>query len=205
MFLLSFQIPTKGKYATSAYIHQFMVLFILYMVIFGSFICIAVNCGPLSHPPKGRVTTSGYSVGSTATYSCEVGYTLEGGKKRECLATGEWSGKEPVCTGKYTYPRVIQFQSSTVDSPMGIGKFNATRSSSVLSSLLPLLHAVIDCGILDPPTNGAVQITGTAFGDKAVYSCNSGYFLRGQNNRECQSGGEWSGEEPVCERKQFLF
>ena len=86
------------------------------MVIFGSFICIAVNCAPLGHPPKGRVTTSGYSVGSTATYSCEVGYTLEGGNERECLVTGEWSGKEPVCTGKHTYPRVIQLQSSTVDS-----------------------------------------------------------------------------------------
>ena len=86
-----------------------LLLFILFRVIFGSFI--AVNCGPLSHPPKGRVTTSGYSVGSTATYSCVVGYTLEGESERECLATGEWSGKEPVCTGKHIFPKVIQLQS----------------------------------------------------------------------------------------------
>ena len=78
-----------------------LLYIVLYTVIFGSFTCIAVSCGRLGHPPKGRVTTSGYSVGSTAVYSCEVGYALEGESERECLVTGEWSGNEPVCTGEH--------------------------------------------------------------------------------------------------------
>lgn len=63
---------------------------------------LAVDCGPLDYPPKGRVSLSGTTVGSTATYSCERGYVLVGERKRECLVTGEWSVKEPVCTGKGT-------------------------------------------------------------------------------------------------------
>ena len=108
------------------YIYIYIII-LLYTVIFGSFTCIAVSCGHLGHPPKGRVTTSGYSVGSTATYSCEVGYALEGESERECLVTGEWSGNEPVCTGEHI--SVVQLCDS-YSNTTGY-KFNASTTSSL--------------------------------------------------------------------------
>ena len=59
-----------------------------------------VDCGPLDYPEKGEVSLSGTTVGSVATYSCEAGYALDGGIKRECLASGIWSGTAPTCISK---------------------------------------------------------------------------------------------------------
>ena len=35
-------------------------------------------------------------------------------------------------------------------------------------------------------------------GDRAIYSCNSGYKLVGQSTRTCQNNGKWSGDAPTC-------
>ena len=37
-----------------------------------------------------------------------------------------------------------------------------------------------------------------------VYKCDEGYSLIGPSTRICQSNGEWSGEEPFCERKHAV-
>ena len=34
----------------------------------------------------------------TARYSCDFGYTLEGGDSRFCQIDGKWSGSPPHCT-----------------------------------------------------------------------------------------------------------
>ena len=36
--------------------------------------------------------------------------------------------------------------------------------------------------------------------DEALYTCDSGFTLIGNNRRVCQANGTWSGQEPVCER-----
>ena len=60
----------------------------------------------------------------------------------------------------------------------------------------------MDCGSLPDIPNGQVRfIPDTKFGSSAVYSCDSGHILVGNSKRTCQANGEWSGEEPVCERK----
>ena len=59
-----------------------------------------IDCGPLGDPPNGEVSVSSKTVNSTATYSCNTGYTLTGNDMRTCLETGLWSGSEPMCTGK---------------------------------------------------------------------------------------------------------
>ena len=37
------------------------------------------------------------SYNSTATYSCEDGYSLAGVSVRSCLSSGNWSGDPPHC------------------------------------------------------------------------------------------------------------
>ena len=64
--------------------------------------------------------------------------------------------------------------------------------------------AAVDCGDLDDPDNGRVDLSGTTFGSKAVYSCDRGYFLVGDSKRVCQANGEWSGDAPVCKRKSSV-
>ena len=57
----------------------------------------------------------------------------------------------------------------------------------------------VDCGTLTDPASGRVNHTaGTAFGQTATYSCNTGYNLVGSSTRTCQAIGLWSGSAPTC-------
>ena len=59
-----------------------------------------VNCGLLTDPTNGQVdTSSGTTFGSTATYTCDTGYTLSGSQSRTCRADGNWTSTEPLCRG----------------------------------------------------------------------------------------------------------
>lgn len=60
---------------------------------------------------------------------------------------------------------------------------------------------MIDCGELENPANGSVSFPGTTLGSQATYSCDVDFELTGNETRECLSNCEWSGTEPVCERK----
>ena len=48
----------------------------------------------------GQRTGTGLTVGSTVTYSCKAGYTLNGSSTITCKANGQWSGKAPECNRK---------------------------------------------------------------------------------------------------------
>ena len=62
-----------------------------------------VDCGSLGNPGNGEVSvSSGTTYNSTATYSCNAGYTLTGDDVTTCQTSGVWSGSEPTCTGKDT-------------------------------------------------------------------------------------------------------
>lgn len=59
---------------------------------------------------------------------------------------------------------------------------------------------VFDCGSLDDPEKGRVQLNATTLGSVATYICFPGYRLKGTATRMCTLAG-WSGSEPSCERK----
>ncbi len=60
----------------------------------------AVVCPSLSNPANGIVDLSqGTSLNAVATYSCNVGYRLEGTGQRTCGSEGGWSDTQPVCEG----------------------------------------------------------------------------------------------------------
>ena len=58
-----------------------------------------VDCGNLTDPTNGQVSTGRTTFGQTATYSCDPGYNLVGGTQRTCQVTGVWSGSVPTCQG----------------------------------------------------------------------------------------------------------
>ena len=60
------------------------------------------------------------------------------------------------------------------------------------------LTFTVQCSTLPDPSNGRVNQQGNRPGDRASYTCNSGYELVGQSTRTCQNNGEWSGDAPTC-------
>lgn len=60
------------------------------------------DCGPLTQPVNGMVTTTdgATTYNSMATYTCVTGYNLNGNAMRTCVAGGVWSGSDPTCISK---------------------------------------------------------------------------------------------------------
>ncbi len=58
----------------------------------------------------------------------------------------------------------------------------------------------MSCGFLQSPENGRlILLDGTSVGSVARYECNPGFVLSGSAARSCESDGNWSGVEPICE------
>lgn len=58
-----------------------------------------------------------------------------------------------------------------------------------------------NCPHLTIPHGRVVQVN--TIGDSAIYECNKGYSLYGNNVRQCQNDGKWSGVNPGCSSKSF--
>ena len=59
---------------------------------------------------------------------------------------------------------------------------------------------VFDCGSTDiqRPVNGNVNLTEkTTIGSQAIFSCDAGFVMIGEETRTCQLTG-WSGSNPIC-------
>ncbi len=60
-----------------------------------------VSCGSLNNPANGQVSTIDNVYQSTASYTCDTGYTLNGNHTtRICQDNGQWSGSIPNCSRK---------------------------------------------------------------------------------------------------------
>ena len=68
---------------------------------------------------------------------------------------------------------------------------------------------VVTCPDLDKPAKGIISYIGGSINNStvnttAIYSCNSGYSLKGEENRICEVDGDWSGTAPTCVGKCLL-
>ena len=147
------------------------------------------------------MSVSGTIVNSTATYSCNTGYTLTGDDMRTCMETGLWSGSEPICTGKmyacvkFTFTCVgkmyVRSQCLLIHEP-------GSPCTMCINTFIFHFASEIDCGPLGDPANGAVSLSSIMINSVATYSCNTGYTLTGDDMRTCLETGVWSGSEPMC-------
>ncbi len=78
-------------------------------------------------------------------------------------------------------------------------------TKSMHSLMLHAMHAGIQCEELPPVGNGSISYhIGTSFlGTIAMYKCEDGFFLDGDDERNCITGEAgsrtvWTGQEPQC-------
>ena len=177
-------------------------------------ICRIIRCGGLSNPSNGQVRITNDVPGSTATYTCNSGYTLVGGETRTCQNDGTWSGSAPTCTrvvcsnlpspanGQVSFSSGLAVGSrATYTCSSGyvlVGEESRTcQSDGNWSGRAPICR-IVRCGGLSNPSNGRVSISTDTPGGIATYSCNSGYELVGTERRTCQNDGQWSDRAPTC-------
>ena len=132
-------------------------------------------------------------VSTVATYTCDPGYTLNGGTTRTCGSGERWSGSDPTCKGwwQYVYNRVT------------------VLSKQINSCFLLYIYTVIMCPPLPTITNGTISYSPDVTSDYdlgtiATYTCEAGFYLEGNEVRVCMDDdgmdviGLWSGQEPSC-------
>ena len=66
-----------------------------------------IDCPPLEDPVRGEVTFTTLTVDSTANYTCQAGYVINGASTRVCQSGGTWSGEEPMCNSELRLDREI--------------------------------------------------------------------------------------------------
>ena len=175
--------------------------------------CAIVDCGQLDHITNGQITQPTTTYGSSATYSCNIGYRLNGPATTTCGADGYWSGNVPTCAivdcstpttptnGQASFVS-INFTSVVAyscDSGYTLSGSNSRfcQADGTWSGSEPTC-AIVDCSTLTTPTNGQASFVSINFTSVVAYSCDSGYTLSGPNIRFCQADGTWSGSVSTC-------
>ena len=67
-----------------------------------------IDCGDPGTPTNGQRSLSSTTYNSVVTYTCDVGYTLQGSNSRTCQSDGEWSGSVPQCSREFTVTLIFE-------------------------------------------------------------------------------------------------
>ncbi|XP_011402452.1 PREDICTED: P-selectin-like isoform X1 [Amphimedon queenslandica] len=159
---------------------------------------------------KGRRNV--YTSGKKVIIACRSGYQLIGQSKVRCLRSGHWRPRLPYCKKvgcsklpAPSYGRVwIKGLVATFRCNKGFilkgsskrvcksGSWTGSPTRCVPKVTLPPPPS---CPKLAAPSNGKITLRNS--GTKAVYTCNSGFKLRGNSKRFCKSN-KWTGSQPTC-------
>jgi len=174
--------------------------------------CTIVDCGALTKPANGSVTTSKTTYGSTADYTCNSGFGLAGTSPRICQADGNWSGTTPSCglADCPDPPSIPNGAPTTTGTTFGSTATYACNPGYKLSDTTahtcqsdrtwsgnPPTCTVVDCGT-PSIASGFVSQTGTTYNSTATYTCTNCFSMTGDAKRTCQADGTWSGVQPTC-------
>ncbi|XP_053381384.1 protein lev-9-like isoform X3 [Mercenaria mercenaria] len=179
--------------------------------------CEEINCGWPGPFYNGYLIGHKTTVGSTIFFSCNTRTSFEGDTfQTQCLDTGEWSNKPPICWGQCQVPAIpnatlvggrelayvnhgteVQFQCKGGLVPRDSSSMkcnNGTWSSSAECMPAP-------CPSAPPHVHNGMRIyMGKEHGFRAKYKCFAGFRLTGMNGTylTCEFG-DWNGGRPHCE------
>ena len=52
-------------------------------------------------PPNGHMDCSGLVTNETCSFSCDIGYQIQGSARRKCQIYSTWDGQQTLCKGAY--------------------------------------------------------------------------------------------------------
>jgi hypothetical protein len=177
-------------------------------------------CSPLGRLLNGRVNASpvislqgDVNRPAVTMFECDLGFELIGPRNRTCLANGTWSDYQPECrlvecdsleeptNGKKHGDARIFAATVFFSCEIGYvltGSANRTCLADGTWSGNDTFCNPINCGPF--PTKQTVSVSGsqTTFPNHLVFSCDSGYELKGSSISQCQANGIWSATDVEC-------
>ncbi|KAL4230059.1 Complement receptor type [Mactra antiquata] len=169
---------------------------------------------------------SGYVIsdnGLNITFTCDKGYTINGGVTAECNTDGTgWNMEYPNCTkcDNVSVPQngsvslVSNGTHTTVEFYCGTGhtlsdfsvpecQADGSWSSTVTTQSCVSCESLPDVSVV----NGSVFLSTNGTHTSAAYSCPDGYKVNGEDTLTCNNTGQWNStpSDCVCETPSLLI
>ena len=152
------------------------------------------DCGDPPSISHGEVTFSSTTFGSTAIYSCNVGYELDEESTLTCEAGGQWSGTVPEC--RVVPPTTVP--PTTTEAPSGMYGFHYSLPDVQLSCDNYIILLCNICTLrtgnnLQFELNGLVYANGSTINMEDVGEGDNALLCR-TDRTDCCTGGNRYGE-----------
>ncbi|KAL4236644.1 hypothetical protein ACF0H5_005029 [Mactra antiquata] len=176
--------------------------------------CNITDCGhPLTIPNGDIINVTSTLYQSSIIYTCDVGFTMLGLSTRYCANDGNWTSIPPNCiivdcgapssiangfvdVNNTTYQEIAHYSCNSGYILSG-NSSRTCQEDGQWSESEP--YCIIDC--VEPPSiaqNGTVAYNDTLDGSLAIYMCDDGCEMTGENQTTCLSNGFWSNTAPNC-------
>uniref|UniRef100_A0A673LGJ5 CUB and sushi domain-containing protein 3-like n=1 Tax=Sinocyclocheilus rhinocerous TaxID=307959 RepID=A0A673LGJ5_9TELE len=180
-------------------------------------ICVPISCGHPGSPIYGRTVGNGFNLNDVVSFSCNMGYVMEGPSRAQCQANRQWSQPPPTCKvvncsdpgipansirqskiehGNFTFGTVVFYDCNPGYYLFGSPVLTCQPTGQWDKPLPECI--VVDCGHPGSPPNGVLSGDKFTFGSTVRYSCTGGRQLKGESSRTCQLNGHWSAPMPFC-------
>ncbi|XP_017574246.1 sushi, von Willebrand factor type A, EGF and pentraxin domain-containing protein 1 isoform X1 [Pygocentrus nattereri] len=185
--------------------------------------CVPRQCGSPPHVDHALSDAGHQLFGDTAIYFCDDGYTIGNNTKLFCNAEGVWAPPEgfsmPHCTANFCQrpPDLPHAILDSINKPKYVSNtevsykceegfvLNTTATLKCLMggewspSPLDIGCVPVRCSKPESIDRGYISGTNYSFGAVVAYSCDKGYYIRGEKRRTCKANGEWGGVLPTCQ------
>ncbi|XP_065792837.1 P-selectin [Muntiacus reevesi] len=187
------------------------------------------ECGEFDLPQHVHMNCShplgNFSFNSQCSFHCAEGYTLNGPRELECLASGIWTNSPPQCIAVqcpalkspeqgsmscFHSAKAFQHQSSCSFSCeegfalVGPEVVQCT-ASGVWTAPTPVCKAIA-CEPLESPAHGSMDCSPSSralqYNTNCSFHCAEGFTLRGADTVRCADSGQWTAPAPVCQALQ---
>ncbi|TSN12231.1 Sushi, von Willebrand factor type A, EGF and pentraxin domain-containing protein 1 [Bagarius yarrelli] len=185
--------------------------------------CVPRSCGPPPAVDHAHPDTGHKLFGDTAIYFCDDGYTAGNNTKLFCNSEGIWAPpgghSMPYCIATFCQrppdlPHAILdsiYKPKYASNTEVVYKceegfmLNTTATLKCLMggewspSPMDIGCVPIRCSKPENIERGYVSGNNYNFGAVIAYSCDKGYYIRGEKRRTCMANGEWGGVLPTCQ------
>ncbi|KAH3724694.1 hypothetical protein DPMN_050517 [Dreissena polymorpha] len=163
-----------------------------------------IDCGTPPSLTNGDRTFHNTTVNSTAEYTCNPGYYINGMSTISCRDTGIWDALAANCTIKSkmylkkSFVLKVLFRAVTEICVVMFEfryKIHPFYDRTINANLNPDCHSPPDL------RNGYSTVSTTTYNSTAIYTCSSGYDMHGPNSIRCLATGDWDKLQAKCNIK----